>query len=112
METNNNQRIMSNNNFSNAKFGDNTSFQSDNFKQTKTTVNSSTDEQIFQSLFAEVHKLADLDDQKDAQENLNKLKDAKNAGNNERAKKIFGWLPDIIKLSAAGVELAHSLGLM
>lgn len=57
------------------------------------------------SLKNEIEKIIDQNDKEDALENATKIKSAIDQEKPERARKIFGWLPQLIQTSAAGAQL-------
>lgn len=97
--------------FSNAKFGDNTVLQGRDVTQTKSVTNEFPDT-LFEDLIKEINNLKDQDEKTDSLDNTSKIQEAINAGNFERAKKIFGWLPEIIRTSAAAITIAKAIGLL
>ena len=97
--------------FSHARFGDNTSLQGDNITQSKTSTNEFVNT-LFENLISEINALKDQDEKSDSLDNVSKMQEAIKAGNNERAKKIFGWLPEIIRTSAAAIAIGKFFALI
>lgn len=96
MSTNNN---MSGNNFSNASFSGQTSFQARDVNQTQSLP--SEVEKHFETLLEEIKKWPENDDKQDAIDHSAKLQEAVKTGAWERAKKIIGWFPGAIRTSAS-----------
>lgn len=104
-----NKRVISGNTFS-GTIGDNVNFQGDHVSQTK-TVTEGVHADAFQALIKEINKLSDPDEKQDALDNTAKLQDAVASNNLDRAKKLFGWIPEAIRTTSAGMTIAKLLGL-
>lgn len=99
-------------NFSGATLGDNVNLQGDNVSQNKTQNSGLIPEDLFQVLINEIKGLKDEDEKKDSLDNVVKIKESLQKNNLERAKKVFGWLPEIIRTTAAGIAIAKAIGIL
>lgn len=95
------------NSFNNATMHDNTNVMGDNITQ---SLNAGMDEDVFEQLMAEINKLENDDDRELAASDAKQLQDAIKNKNMERARKIFGRLPEIIRATECGLTIAKMIG--